>query len=110
MKERPEIQPRGCGGGFKFTFGDSQAAVNLMSSILQQPEYQRYRRKVCRKLSKQIEGMTALGTIGDKAIRDAMLGVWHGQFASRISDLPEIVKTHTRCVETGFYRQLLRRT
>ena len=96
------------GGGIKFTFGDSQSAVNLMGSILQQPEYQKYKDVVCRKLSKQIEKMKAVGAIENQSIREATLKMWHDRFASGVSGLPEIVKTHTRCVETGMYRQLLR--
>lgn len=96
------------GGGTKFTFGDSQSAVNLMGSILQQPEYQKYKRTVCRKLSKQIEGMKALMPIENEVVRKATLKMWHDKFLPSISNLPEVVKTHTRCVETGVYRQLLR--
>ena len=96
------------GGGIKVTFGKSQAAINLTGSILQQPEYQRYKCFVYRKLSKQITGMKALMAIENKVIRRATLKMWHDKFTLAVSDLPEIVKTHTRCVETGIYRQLLR--
>ena len=96
------------GGGCKYTFGKSQAAINLMDSILQQPEYQKYKQVVCRKLSKHIGGMNDLMAIENKVARKAMLKMWHDKFAFTVSGLPETVKTHARCVETGIYRQLLR--
>ena len=96
------------GGGTEYTFGNSQAAINLMGSILQQKEYQKYKRVTCRKLSKQIEAMKALMAIENKVVRRAALKIWHDKFTSLISDLPEIVKTHVRCVETGIYRELLK--
>jgi len=96
------------GDGFNYTFGESQAAVNLMGNILQQPEYQAIKRKVCRILAKQIEGMKSLMVIKNKVDREATIRMWHDKFVTIIVDLPEVVKSHTRCVETGWYRQLLK--
>lgn len=98
------------GGGFKFTFGESQAAMNLMGNILQQSDYQKYQRIVCRKLSKQIEVMKAMMFIENKTLRKATLKLWHEKFTLESDTLPEIIKTHMRCVETGIYRQLLKDT
>ena len=95
--------------GIKFTFGDSQSAQNLMGGILQMPEYAGCKDAVCRKLGKQIERYHSLMAIEHKDIREATLVMWHNKFKEMTDDLPELVKTHTRCVETGFYRDCLRR-
>jgi hypothetical protein len=96
------------GGGFKYTFGDSQAAINLTSSILENPEYSGLRQKVSRLLTKQIITLKAIMEIRNNRIREASLTIWHSRFPSKLADLPEIVKTHVLCVETGVYRQLLK--
>ena len=95
-------------GGFSNTFGKAKAAINLTTSILENPEYQYTRRKVCRLLSKQIEAYNFLMAIPNTHTRRACLKMFHDKFVERVTDLPEIVKTHTRCVETGIYRKLLK--
>ncbi len=95
------------GGGFKCTLGKSQAAINLMS-MLQKPEYQGIRHKVLRILTKQICGMKAIMAIKDKVVREATLKMWHDRFVLLVINLPEVVKTHARSIETGIYRQLLK--
>ena len=95
-------------GGFSHTFGNTKAAINLTTSILENPEYQQFRRKVCRLLSKQIETLNSLTEISNSRVRKASLKVWHDKFAMQVIGLPEIVKTHTLCVETGIYRRLLK--
>jgi hypothetical protein len=110
-KQKPKFWDKAMGiigGGIKHTFGESQAAINLMGNILEQPEYRKYKRVVCRKLSKQIKAMKALMIIENKVLRKDTLKMWHDKFISLTADLPEIIKTHTRCVETGIYRQLLK--
>ncbi|MCJ7457411.1 MAG: hypothetical protein MUP17_00250 [candidate division Zixibacteria bacterium] len=96
------------GGGFKYTFGDSMAAVNLTSNILEKQEFRDIRHKVARLLTKQIIALKSLMAIRDKRMREASLKMWHDEFPLKVSDLPELVRTHVLCVETGIYRQLLR--
>lgn len=92
----------------KYTFGNSQAAQNLVSDILEQPQYQPYKEAVCRRLSKQTARLKAVMTIRDKTIREETLRMWHKTFVPWTEGLPELVKTHIRCVETGIYRQFLK--
>ena len=98
----------GKGGGFKYTFGDSRAAINLTSSILEQSEFKNIRRKVSRLLTGQSVALKSLMAIRDKRSREASLKMYHDRFQLKVSDLPEIVRTHVLCVETGIYRQLLK--
>lgn len=95
------------GGGPLYTFGNSKAAINLMGNILENPGYVMHRRKALRLLSKQTATLTAVMAIKNKSVREASLEMWHKRFATLISDLPEVVKSHVLCVETGLYRKLL---
>jgi len=92
----------------KYTFGNSQSAQNLMGDILKNPEYEKYSKRVAHLLSKQITIFKSVNCISNEHIRKATLKMWHEHFIPLCSDLPEVVKTHTLCVETGWYRQLLR--
>lgn len=92
----------------RYTFGDSQAAQNLITDILNKPEYSKYSKRVAHLLGKQGVILKAVAIIQDETIRKATLKMWHDHFAQLCSDLPEIVRTHTLCVETGWYRQLLK--
>ena len=92
----------------KYTFGNSQSEINLVSSILTNPQYAIYSRKVARLLSKQFQALNMVSTIPDERIKRHTMRMWHERFVSLLNDLPEIVKTHTLCVETGKYRQLLK--
>ena len=105
MKESDE---RIIGGGFLHTFGNSQAAINLMGNILAQAEYKPFKPRICRLLSKQSEAFNSLMAISNIRIRKAALEIWHKKFTLLTEGLPEIVKTHTCCVETGIYRRLLK--
>lgn len=89
----------------KFTFGDSKAAVNLMKT-LNAPFYSLYARKVCRLLAKQLQSIKAIMAIPDQTIRKAVLKLWHDRFIAIVnnSEMPEVIKTHTLCVATTFYR------
>jgi hypothetical protein len=91
----------------KFTFGKAQSAINLMS-ILEKQEYKEYLPQVMRLLSKQSESLNAVMCIPHEHTRNFTLDMWHRHFATLVVGLPEIVRTHTLCVETGWYRQLLR--
>lgn len=90
-----------------YTFGNSQAAKNLIGNILTMPEHVGYARKVARLLDKQFKTLTAVAGITDRTIREATLQIWHKRFGSLLDGLPEIVRTHVLCVENGKYRQLL---
>ena len=92
----------------KCTFGNSQAAQNLVGDILRKPEYEKYSKRVAHLLSKQSAFFSNVSYIPDETIRKATLRKWHEHFAGLVDGLPEIVKTHTICVETGWYRQALR--
>ena len=92
----------------KYTFGNSQAAQNLVGDILRKPEYEKYSEQVARLLSKQIVTLKSINHIPIDHIRKATLKMWHEHFISLCSKLPEIVRTHVLCVETGWYRQSLR--
>ena len=94
--------------GSKYTFGDSQASINLIDDILAKPEYVKNRSKVFRLLGTQLQAFAVIVTIPDRKVRQATLGMWHDRFALRAAELPEIVRTHTICVETGHYRERLR--
>ena len=95
------------GGGFLHTFGNSQAAINLMGNILEKQDYP-IKRKVLRLLSKQVNALTAVMDIKDKTVREATLAMWHKRFATLVSELPTVVETHVICVETGLFRKLLK--
>ena len=101
MKEKPPIIDR-------YTFGKSQAAQNLIANILQKPEYVQYSKRVARLLSKQSAILNMVAFIPNETTKKATLRMWHEHFAGLTLGLPEIVKTHTLCVETGWYRQLLK--
>ena len=92
----------------KYTFGNSQAAQNLMVDILRKPEYIKYSKRVARLLSKQNIILRTVQFIPKETIRKATLKMWHEHFVDLCVDLPEVVKTHTLCIETGWYRQLLK--
>ena len=94
--------------GAPYTFGDSQAAINLMGDILTREEFQGIRPRVLRILSKQSGALKSLMVIQDKSIRETCLLVWHERFISKVESLPEVIQTHMRCVETGMYRKLLK--
>ena len=82
--------------------------MNLITNILENPEYKVYTRKVARLLGKQFKAFLAVIEISDKETREAALKMWHDKFKERTENLPEVIKTHIRCVETGKYRQLLK--
>ena len=92
----------------KYTFGKSQAATNLLCDILENPEYKQCSRRVARLLSKQFKALLAAAKISDKGVRNATLRLWHDKFETLTDGLPEVVKTHIRCVETGKFRQILK--
>ena len=101
MKEKPHIMDR-------YTFGNSQAAQNLIGNILPKPEYMKYSKRVTRLLSKQISILKLVNCISNETTRKATLRMWHRHFVELCLDLPEAVRTHTLCVETGWYRQTLK--
>ena len=92
----------------KHTFGDSQASINLIDNILAKPEYIKTRSKVFRLLARQLQAFAVIVAIPDEKVRLATLRMWHDKFAAKVAELPEIVRTHTLCVETGQYRKRLR--
>ncbi len=92
----------------KYTFGNSQSEINLVSDILMRPEYEAFSKKVARLLSKQFQVFNMVTNIPDERIKRHTLKMWHERFALLVQDLPEVVRTHTLCVETGKYRQLLK--
>ena len=94
----------------KHTWGDSQAAINLATHILAQPEYNQYSKFVSRNLSKQFIALSSIMAIPDKNTRETTLKMWHDRFKGLVSVLPEVVRTHTLCVETGEYRKKLRQS
>lgn len=94
----------------KYTFGKEQSVVNLVGNILLMPEYVIYQSKVARLLSRQMIALSAISTISNEAIRRTTLEMWHERFTSLVSGLPEIIRTHMRCFETGKYRQLLKKS
>lgn len=104
MENKPEIM----GGGFAHTFGSSKAAIHLTTNILAKEEYKLFKRKVCHLLSKQIEVFNSIMMISNIRVRKTTLKLWHDRFNQLTDDLPEVVKTHTRCVETGIFRQMLK--
>ena len=91
----------------KYTFGNSRAAVNLMASILEKPEYKHCSAQVARILDKHFKVLGVVAKLPDKTIRGATLQMWHKHFLGRIEDLPELVRTHTACVMASRYHQLL---
>ena len=92
-------------------WGKSLAAINLIST-LETPEYEKYARIVRRKLHTQLIGLEAMITITDPHYRRAALELWHKQFRGKIeklTNLPEVIRTHTLCVETTKFRELLQK-
>lgn len=89
----------------KHTFGDSLAAVHLVT-ILEMPEHHQYRAKVRTLLAKQLSSLKAITYIPDKVTCQAVLELWHHKFVSGISgkDFPDVIKTHVLNVATTHYR------
>lgn len=92
-----------------YTFGDSQASINLMS-ILRQPANTPYSRRIQRMLSKYIEATKALTIVLHKETRETALKLWRDRFKEQVekSGFPTIVKTHINCVAVGYYRKRLK--
>jgi hypothetical protein len=97
------------GGGIKYTYGTSSCSINLIN-ILDKPEYIAIRDRVFSILSRQDFRLNQLMNIENKNVRDTSLLLWHKRFVDLIKDLPEVVRTHTLCVETAIYRKLLRKS
>lgn len=95
-------------GGKKYTFGSSLASVNLLGDILERTEYIQYEKRVYRLLSKQCEALNSLKSLINKNVRETSLKMWHDRFKLLTEFLPEVIKTHIRCVETGIYRRMLK--
>lgn len=57
-----------------------------------------------------IAHITALMFIPDKEVRETALKDCRHGFCNRVDrkDFPEIIKTHTKCVIVGIYRQKVR--
>ena len=93
----------------KCTFSNSKGAQNL-ATILDDPEYNRYSRKVSKILSKYFTCTSSTMFIPNKTVRDVVLKVWRERFIERINNLalPEVVKTHTLCVIVTQYRRCIR--
>ena len=94
-------------GGYLATFGNTQCAINLMG-ILQKEQYVSYSRKVQHLLAKQNVVFLSLRNIDNKSVYLSTILMWHKRFIGLTENLPELVKTHTRCVETALYRQSLK--
>jgi hypothetical protein len=90
----------------KFTFGKTQSAINLMGIL--EKEHKECLPRVMRLLSRQSESFNAIMHIPHEHTRNFTLDMWHKRFPMLVAELPEVVRTHTLCVETGWYRQLLR--
>ena len=93
----------------KYTFGDSQASVNLML-ILRKPENTPYSRRAQRMLSKYIEATKALLSIPHKETRETALTLWRDRFRKQVEkiDFPCVIKTHINCVAVSYYRKRLK--
>ena len=91
----------------RHTWGNSQSAINL-TTILERPEYKECSDRVCRVLSKYMASMKAISYIPDKSTRETVLIMWHNRIVDSVDDLPEVVRTHFRCVAKGRLRQLIR--
>jgi len=91
----------------KHTFGNSQASVNLITDILEKPEYKNYSTKVARVLDKHFKVLIVVSRIPNETIRRATMEMWHKHFSARLEGLPEIIKTHTLCVMSTRYHELL---
>jgi len=93
----------------KSTFGNYKAAVNLMAT-LDTPEYSQCAKKVCSLLGRQLTSIKAIMAIPDDTVRKAVLKLWHDRFVSAVSntEMPEVIKTHTICVATTYYRMSLK--
>lgn len=92
----------------KHTFGDSKAAINLVTT-LETPEYQVYQRLSCKRLSKQTEALKALMFIPDKNTRETALELWDKNFTLQVNTMeaPEVIKSHILCVAAGHFRESL---
>jgi predicted RNase H-like HicB family nuclease len=98
------------GGGVAYSFGESKAAINLMSNILEMPEYKGIRHNVLSNLARQDTHLNAIMDIKDKNTRQACLEMWHMRFVGITEGYPEVVRSHVRNVETAIYRKLLKRS
>ena len=88
-----------------YTFGNSQAAVNLMKT-LRTDSYSCYTRDVLRPLSKFSHCSSAIMQIPDASLCEAVLLVWRRLFEDYIKakDIPEKLKTLACCVITTRFR------
>jgi len=90
----------------KHTFGKSQAAINLINSILKEPGNEQYAPIVGKLLGRHFQELHSINKIPDRRTREAIFQVWRKRFASQVAKLPEVVRTHTLCVATAKYRVL----
>jgi hypothetical protein len=92
----------------KYTWGDSQGAVNLIATLEQQ-EYSKYSRKIASHLSRFYSSTMAIVAMPDKAVCEAVLLLWLKHFKELVRqwDMPEVLKTHTLCVATTRIRKFI---
>jgi len=90
----------------KYMWGKSQAAINLITT-LNTPEYSDHARRVRKILHTQLRAMESIMDIKDTHFKRATLELWHHQFSGKLIDLPEVIRTHVLCVETGKFRELI---
>ena len=90
----------------KYTFGNSRGAINLITT-LQRDENLQYISKVSTILAKFYQTTRAIMFIPDVAVRQTVHQLWHQKFVDQIMRLgmPDVIKSHTRCVLATRYRQ-----
>ena len=93
----------------KYTFGDSRAAVSLVS-ILDKPDNESYEHNASRIIDKYLKSLIALRHIPDKSIRETAYRLWHDHFMERVDDtkFPYLVETHIKAIIVGEYRKAMR--
>ena len=93
----------------KATFGDSQAAQNLVTSMLNNPDYASYKSRATRILAKWFEYSSAVMGIQNKTIRLGILTLERKHFLTWIdkADFPKVMKTHMCNVIVGQHRRLI---
>ena len=92
----------------KATFGNTQAALNLVGNIL--PDYPLLKKKVSSLLSVYLGDTAMLMYIPDKKVRRQALLLWRNHLLKYLltKEFPLVVRTHVSNLIIGRYRQLLR--
>ena len=95
----------------KCTFGDSKAAMNLIS-ILSEPEYEQYSSAVAGLIGRCQQEMRGIMGLPNIDLRVTILVIWKHRFVDLVKarNFPEKIETHVCNVIATSCKKLLRET